>query len=66
MKQLSKHELSGVVRDIDEAGHLTAWLIQSRDENRELLEGAAIEDVEHLQGQNSTINQILDKITDKV
>ena len=66
MKQLNKEELHGVIRDIDEAGCLVKWLAESRDENRQYLEAAPIADVPRLQGENTAINQILDKLTEKV
>lgn len=65
MKQLSdKDQLHRVVRELDECPAVKRWLVESREENRGLLEGCGPEDVKHLQGQNSTINQILAKDTD--
>lgn len=64
MKQLANKDfLHRVVRELDECPALKRWLIESREENRELLEAGPVEDVAELRGQNKTINQILDKAT---
>lgn len=62
MKRLENSH--AVTRELDECPALVRWLKESRDENRVLLEGSPIQDLPSLQGQNSTINQILDKVTD--
>lgn len=64
MKQLNPDGNKQVIRDIDEAGALTKWLKGSRDELLAFLVGAPLEDVQGIQGQVKTIDQILAKATD--
>lgn len=66
MKQLSKEQLSGVARDINESPSLVKWLRDSRDENRINLETASPETVKGLQGENTALNQMLDKLIENV
>jgi len=61
MKQLDRDHLARVTRELDECPALKQWLVESRTENREYLEACPLEEALHLQGQNSTINQVLDK-----
>lgn len=62
MKKLESDELARVVRELDEAPAVVRWILDSREENRVLLEGAPMEDVPELRGQNKALNQILDKV----
>lgn len=64
MKKLDRDHLARVTRELDECPALVAWLRDSREENRILLEGCKADDVGPLQGQNSSLNQILDKVPD--
>jgi len=61
MKFLSKDLLMRVVREFDSTPALRRWLLDSRDELHEQLSGCSEKEFKHLQGQLSTINQILDK-----
>jgi hypothetical protein len=62
MKKLSKDELARVVREMEECPALVRWIRDSRIENHEHLDGCAEADFKHLQGQNDSLNQILDKV----
>jgi hypothetical protein len=65
VQQLDAHELARVIRELGECPALVRWIFNSREENRGYLEGAPPEDLKDLQGQNKTLNQILDKVPDK-
>lgn len=64
MKHLDRDQLARVVRELDESPTLVRWLVESRDENHTLLDGCSSEDLGRLQGQNTSINQMLDKVPD--
>jgi hypothetical protein len=62
MKQLNKEEFARIRRELDEAPALVRWFRESRDENRVLLEGSPIQDIPGIQGENKTLNEVLNKI----
>jgi hypothetical protein len=62
VRKLERDELARVVRELDDSPALVRWLADSRDENRVLLEGSPAQDLPGLQGQNNSLNQILDKV----
>ena len=62
MKQLNREDLARIVRELDDTPTLVRWLLDSREENRVMLEEAPTPDVPGLQGENKSLNQILDKV----
>jgi hypothetical protein len=63
MTNLDPRELAAVTRELDDSPHLVKWLQQSRELNRDQLEAADdAGEFKYLQGQNSSLKQILDKL----
>ena len=64
MKHLGPEANKAVIRELDECPAIVRWLVGSRDENRVLLEETKSEALAGIQGENKSINQMLDKRTD--
>ena len=62
MKQLNREDLARIVRELDDTPTLVRWLLDSREENRVMLEEAPMQDLPAIQGENKSLNQILDKV----
>ena len=62
MKQLNREDLARIVRELDDTPTLVRWLLDSWEENRVMLEEAPMQDLPAIQGENKSLNQILDKV----
>lgn len=62
MKKLDRDGMARVVRELDECPALKRWLWESRQELWEQISGCGEKDFKSLQGEISTINQVLDKV----